>query len=208
MNRFLLASLWLGISLTAISAQEVDTDVYRTIDGRFNNPTNEEWGAARTPLLRFTGNGFTDSISVPPGIDRPNPRVVSNTLFAQEGLINDPMTLSDYTWVFGQFIDHDVALTEHPGEPFDIRVPAGDPQFDPLGLGDVFINMTRNGPIPGTGTSPDNPRQYDNDITSFIDGSAVYHSEQEAADWLRTFEGGRLKTSAGNLLPYNTVDGE
>ncbi|MEL6391121.1 MAG: peroxidase family protein, partial [Bacteroidota bacterium] len=208
MNKILLASLVLGLSLTSSFAQEVDTDVYRTIDGRFNNPNHEEWGAARTPLLRLTGNGFADSISVPPGIDRPNPRVVSNTLFAQDGLINDPMTLSDYTWVFGQFIDHDVALTEHPGEPFDISVPAGDPQFDPLGLGDVFINMTRNGHIPGTGTSPDNPRQYDNDITSFIDGSAVYHSEQEAADWLRTFEGGRLKTSAGNLLPYNTVDGE
>ncbi|MEZ4986842.1 MAG: peroxidase family protein [Saprospiraceae bacterium] len=36
----------------------------------------------------------------------------------------------------------------------------------------------------------------------------MYGSDQERADWLRTFEGGKLKVSAGNLLPYNTVTGE
>ena len=59
---------------------------------------------------------------------------------------------------------------------------------------------------PQTGTSVDNPRQQINEITAYIDGSAVYGSDDDRASWLRTFEGGRLKVSpraTGDLLPYN-----
>ncbi|WP_173021502.1 peroxidase family protein [Lewinella sp. W8] len=182
--------------------------MYRTIDGRFNNRINQQWGATHTPILRVTGNGFADGYSAPAGPERPNPRVISNAIFAQDGLLNDPVGLSDFTWVFGQFIDHDITLTEIPGEPIPIPVPMGDPNFDPFFTGNVMIPMTRNGQRFGTGLGPGNPREYDNEITAFIDGSAVYHSEESAAQWLRTGVDGKLKVSAGNLLPYNTVDGE
>ncbi len=43
-------------------------------------------------------------------------------------------------------------------------------------------------------------------ITAFLDGSVVYGSDQERADSLRTFSGGLLQTSEGDLLPFN-VDG-
>ena len=59
-----------------------------------------------------------------------------------------------------------------------------------------------------TGTSVSNPRQHVNMVTSFIDGSAVYGSDEKRANWLRTFKDGKLKVSQGNLLPYNTTDGE
>jgi len=36
----------------------------------------------------------------------------------------------------------------------------------------------------------------------------VYGSDEAVANWLRTFEGGKLKTSEHNFLPFNTVDGE
>ncbi len=36
----------------------------------------------------------------------------------------------------------------------------------------------------------------------------MYGSDEEHANWLRTFSGGKLKTSAGNLPPFNTYTGE
>ena len=190
-------------------SQEVDTRLTRTIDGSFNNLTNTDWGAAGTNLLRFTDNGYSDGVSTLAGDGkRPNPREISNILFAQESSIPDPNNLSDFCWVFGQFIDHDIGLTPDGSEPAFVEVPGGDPWFDPFRQGSAVIPMMRNAFDPSTGTSATNPRQHPNLITTFIDGSAVYGSDEERATWLRSFEGGKLKTSAGDMLPYNTNTGE
>jgi hypothetical protein len=108
---------------------------------------------------------------------------------------------------WGQFLDHDLDLTPaaSPAEPFNVQVPAGDPYFDPAGTGTQVIPLSRSKYDPATGTSAANPRQQVTVITSFIDGSAVYGSDPARAAALRTFIGGRLKTSAGNLLPFNTA---
>lgn len=49
-----------------------------------------------------------------------------------------------------------------------------------------------------------NPRQQTTLISAYIDASMVYGSDETRAAALRTFVGGALKTSAGNLLPFNT----
>ncbi len=197
------------LGLTAITlAQTVDTDVYRTIDGSFNNPDNPDWGAAGTNLQTTVGIAFTDSMSMPTGLNRKNPREISNTLFSQSGLVNDPLALSDFCWVWGQFIDHDIGLTPDGPEDATIQVPAGDIHFDPLGQGQAIIPMHRSRFDETTGTSPQNPRRFPNMITAFIDGSGVYGSDEERANWLRSFEDGKLKTSQGNMPPFNTVSGE
>lgn len=195
---------FLAFGWSSLSAQ--DPNLFRTIDGHGNNPNNPEWGAAHTTLLNKPGIGFADSIGAPAGADRPNPRYISNLIFNQPDLLPDPMVLSDYCWVFGQFMDHDLSLTVDGAEFHPIRVPAGDPNFDPLGFGTVMIPMMRNAFVGGS--SPENPRLYVNEITAFIDGSSVYGSEESHANWLRSFEGGKLKVSSGNMLPYNTIDGE
>ena len=208
MKRILLQVAVVLLLSSAVHAQETSILTVRTIDGTENNLTNPDWGSAGDNLLRITDVGYSDGVSVPGGLDRPNPRNVSNVLFAQEGLKNDVRGLSDYTWVFGQFIDHDIGLTPDGNEPAFIEVPRGDEWFDPGRSGNAIIPMMRNLFDPSTGTGPDNPRQHPNLITAFIDGSGVYGSDEERANWLRTFEDGKLKTSSGDLMPYNTVTGE
>lgn len=209
MEKRLLLAILIFASVLTIKAQSVDTDNYRTIDGTINNLEHTSWGAAGVNLIRFTDADYADGISAPAGPNRANPREISNALFAQENPINDPLNLSDFCWVWGQFIDHDIGLTDNSAtEPAMIPVPSGDPWFDPLESGQVMIPMMRNKYDEQTGTDLNNPRQHPNEITAFIDGSTVYGSDEHRANWLRTFTGGKLKTSTGNLMPFNTLSGE
>eukprot|EP01114_Cavostelium_apophysatum_P003725 TRINITY_DN13859_c0_g1_i1.p1 TRINITY_DN13859_c0_g1~~TRINITY_DN13859_c0_g1_i1.p1 ORF type:complete len:138 (+),score=26.04 TRINITY_DN13859_c0_g1_i1:443-856(+) len=54
---------------------------------------------------------------------------------------------------------------------------------------------------PATGTSATNPREQVNSATSFLDASTIYGSDLERCNMLRSFAGGRMKTSEGNLPP-------
>jgi len=97
---------------------------YRTIDGTGNNLTNPTWGSVGEQLSRTTSVSYLDGISVPGGVNRPNPRLISNALFNQDTVFHDPLNLSDFIWVFGQFLDHDITLvhndpTESAGIPVD-----------------------------------------------------------------------------------------
>ncbi len=181
----------------------------RSYDGTDNNVANPEWGAADTHFRTFTTVDYTDGISQPAALDRANPRTVSNALGSQEAFMPNELGLSDFIWGWGQFIDHDINLNDDaPLEPFDIDVPSCDPMFDPMCVGDKQIRMFRSKNDETTGTSTANPRRHINDITSYIDGSGVYGSDEVRADWLRSNVDGKLKVSANNALPYNTIDGE
>jgi len=50
-----------------------------------------------------------------------------------------------------------------------------------------------------------NPRQQTNELTSYLDGSAIYGSDEARAAALRTFSGGELAMSPGGLPPFNTA---
>jgi hypothetical protein len=180
--------------------------VYRSIDGTGNNLQHSDWGSAGTQLLRNTTVAYGDGISSPAGADRPNPRLISNLVLSQtEDIFND-RHLTQFIFQWGQFLDHDMDLTEeaHPFEFINIPVPIGDPQLDPDNTGTQSIMLFRSRYDTATGTSTSNPRQQINQITSYLDGSNVYGSDAVRAAALRTFVGGKLKTSDGNLLPYNT----
>lgn len=206
--RYLTLSGMLLFLITALSAQDLNRRLYRTIDGTFNNLANPEWGSAQENVrLLLPQMGYADGISAPGGTDRPNPREISNRIFEQNFMIHDPLQLSDYTWVFGQFIDHDVTFTPDSEVSLDIPVPEGDIFFDPRNTGTATIAMRRNIWDPSTGNSVDNPRRHPNIITAYLDGSAVYGSEPHMAEWIRSHKDGKLKVSEGNMLPFNTVTG-
>lgn len=181
----------------------------RSIDGYGNNEFHPEWGTAGAEIRHLTPLSYKDGIGQPSGEDRPNPRTISNTLLTQIGEIYDNHNLTDYTWVFGQFIDHDITLFRNSQtESAFISVPSCDPIFDPMCTGASLIPMMRNEPMPGSGTDVENPRSFANQITAYIDGSAIYGSDIERAEWLRSHVDGKLKVSTGDLLPFNTVNGE
>jgi len=133
-----------------------------------------------------------------PGVS--GPRQISNAVHAQSGSVPNARLMSDMVWQWGQFIDHDVSLTPAGGT----EVANIDTTGDPLFLG-TPIPFTRSIWDPTTGDSPGNPRQQVNELTSFLDGSQVYGSSETHANGLREMSGGRMATSTGNLLPFNTM---
>ncbi len=181
-------------------------DHFRSIDGSGNNALVPSAGAAGIALLRLVPPDYADGIAALAGADRPSARAISNTVSAQNESIPNEFGASDFLWQWGQFLDHDIDLTDgiDPPEEAAIPVPSGDPFFDPEGTGNVVIDFNRSLYDLNTGTSRDNPRQQINEITSWIDASMVYGSDSVRATALRTMDGtGRLRTSEGNLLPFN-----
>jgi hypothetical protein len=183
-----------------------ENDAYRTYDGSNNNLTDVLMGSTEQHLLRLVTADYSDGISALAGASRASARAISNAISAQTDSIPNDQNASDFVWQWGQFVDHDFTLSDgaDPAEPANIDVPIGDPYFDPASTGTKSISLNRTIYDSQTGTSTENPRQQINEITSWIDASNVYGSNDERAQALRTNDGtGRLKTSEGNFLPFN-----
>lgn len=174
---------------------------FRSIDGAANTGGA---GAAGVALLRLIPSAYGDGISTAAGAARQSARVISNLCCAQAAPMPDPGRRTNMVWSWGQFIDHDISLTDTGTENLPIPIPAGDPQFDPTNTGTQVFRFSRSVFAAGSGTSPTNVRAQTNAITAFLDGSMIYGSDQARANAMRTFTGGRMTTSAGDLPPFNT----
>jgi len=192
--------VWFTFALLLVQAAYADDPPLdpRSQDGSANHPA--DLGAAGTPLLRvapadYPGDRSGDLITTL----RPNPREISNSLCASVSETPNRRGLSGLVWQWGQFLDHDIDLTETHSEngSAPISVPAGDP------LGPNAIPFDRSDFDFATGT-PGIPREQINAITAFIDASQVYGSDPVTADSLRSLSGGRLLTGAANLLPLDS----
>lgn len=176
----------------------------RSIDGSGNNQADPAMGQALRPLRRRFASDYADGISALAGADRPSPREISNAVHAQTESVPNRAGLSDMFWQWGQFLDYDLDLSDgiDPPEPAPIPVPRGDAFFDPQGSGNQMIALNRS--RYDTAAAAGTPREQINEISAWIDASQVYGSNEERANSLRSFVGGRLRSSTGDLLPATT----
>lgn len=168
---------------------------YRTVDGSDNNLFNPALNAQGTDFNRLGPAHFADGISQP--TEGPNPRTISNVVVGQgDAAVTNPQGYSGMLYAWGQFLDHDLDLSNSDGvHHIDVTVPDGDAVF-PSGS---VIPMTRAEIDPATGTAG-HPATAVNAVTGWLDGSQVYGSTEAVAATLRLPDG-HMKTSEGGNLP-------
>ena len=209
--------LSLAVALTictvvlAGTASPADASMFaiRSLDGRGNNELHPSWGRANTLYLRLAPPDYRDGISRMEG--GPSPRYVSNRVFNDGGQnLFSENGVSQWGWVWGQFIDHDIGLrNEQPGESAPIAFNTNDPLeafTDDLGA----IAFSRTPAAPGTGVAT--PRQQVNTLSSFIDASNVYGVDSARLAWLRLgpvdSSGAPLMLTDDGYLPRVTARGD
>jgi len=168
-----------------------------SINGSGNNLADPSAGAVGTDETRIGPANFAPGTSDTP-VGGPDPRVISNTIMANDTNANDPGGRSAYIYAFGQFVDHDIDLNNDQvpdaANTLNIVVPQGDAYFTP----GFDISIIRGQIDPANGDAI-------NSVTSYLDLSQVYGSDAAIAASLRNADG-TLKTSAGGNLPI--VDGQ
>ncbi|XP_044923603.1 dual oxidase 2 isoform X1 [Mustela putorius furo] len=174
-------------------------------DGWFNNLRHHERGAAGSRLQRLLPANYKDGVYQALGEPLlPNPRRLSDA--AMRGAAGQPSRRNRTVLgvFFGYHVLSDLVSVETPGCPaefLNIHIPPGDPVFDPDRRGDVVLPFQRSRWDPETGRSPSNPRDLSNEVTGWLDGSAIYGSSHSWSDALRSFSGGQLASGPDPAFP-------
>jgi len=199
----------LGISSGSASAEDGGTSdapilgiwEVQSLSGANNNPFVPSAGRAGATYLRIGSARYADGRSTP--VSGPNVRNVSNRIFNDTNVnVFSERGVSQWGFVWGQFLDHTFGLRQENGTAANIPFTASDPleSFrNDLGT----IPFVRSAAAPGTGVS--NARQHVNTLTSFIDAEAVYGNTDVRLDWLRsgTVDGNPDNNSGSLLMPSN-----
>ncbi len=187
---------------------DLSMERFRTADGTCNNLKNPTYGAVDTPFRRLILPQYEDGISAPRGWmqsrgsplfsgpfspPNPSPRVVSVGVVRDRPAIEDRYTHILMQW--GQFMDHDLDFAPE-FEGCETCKVEGEEALEcapfPLPRDDTDVMVTRTDPesrgchqfrrsLPAcdeAGPTELRSREQINGITSFIDGSQVYHHNE------------------------------
>ncbi len=151
----------------------------RSIDGRGNNKKDPKVGTPLSLFKRLTYADYEDGVSSPAPRFK-NPREVSVNFFQFDDTQNYKKA-SDFLWLWGQFMDHDITLADiNKEELMNIKVPSCDRYFDISCTGSNEMIFPRSEHV-----MVDGVREHFNRVTSYIDGSMVYGSEAEPISFVR-----------------------
>nr|XP_023394848.1 LOW QUALITY PROTEIN: dual oxidase 2 [Loxodonta africana] len=209
------ALLLLGALLTGplnpAGAQDALTWEVQRYDGWFNNLRHHERGAAGYRLQRLVPANYADGVYQALGEPLlPNPRRLSDA--ATQGTAGQASHRNRTVLgvFFGYHVLSDLVSVERPGCPaefLNIRIPRGGPRVRlPTSAGDVVLPFQRSRWDPETGRSPSNPRDLTNQVTGWLDGSAIYGSSHSRSDALRSFSGGQLASGPDPAFPRDAQD--
>ncbi|XP_038066780.1 uncharacterized protein LOC119736842 [Patiria miniata] len=170
----------------------VTTAAYRTLDGTCNNIAQVDQGSIDTTLTRVTPIAYEDGFSEPrtqsvvDGEALPSARDVSRAVFDNgQAVIRE---LTALTMHFGQLTDHDLTAVHSQsgvdcsdcsveGECFSIPIDASDPVFGGVQSCFQFVRSSFETDSAGV-------RQHVNSITTYLDASFVYGSDDATASEL------------------------
>lgn len=192
-----------------------EPEKYRKIDGSCNNQGNSLLGKASTPFKRLLRTAYQDSIQEPRqrgenGDLLPNPREIALKIHDP---LENPAKISHFGVIFGQFIDHDFALSAATGfgsSPLKcfcfsnsedcVNIPTPDD--------DIFDDqrcqvLTRSAASFDKFDCSLGAREQLNTVTHWLDLSHQYGSNDFTANNLRSFIDGKLKT-----IRIGGMDGE
>ncbi|WP_083915201.1 peroxidase family protein [Ilumatobacter nonamiensis] len=183
----------IGASATTANAQTDETDVTvsndlaaalddgRTLDGSGNNLDDPTLGQVGTVYPRVADANYADGVGEL--VDGPDARYVSNRIFNDTNQnIFSENDLTHWSFVWGQFIDHTIALRDTGDEELVVPYDADDPLEEFTNdLGAIATSRS----VVADGTGLDTAREQVNTVSSFIDAFAVYGGSEERLDWLR-----------------------
>ncbi len=165
----------------------------RTVTGESNDLNEVAMGSAGEIFGR---NVRLDGTS-PQNIVDPNPRTISEELLARKAFIPaTSLSLLAASWL--QFEVHDWLSHgfNEPDEQFEIDLAPDDPWTHERPM---LVERSKQGPPTTDGGKP----TYRNTETHWWDASQVYGSTEFVQDMLRSREGGKLRLTPNDLLPFN-----
>lgn len=174
-------------------ATECQSQTVRSLTGRCTSAIDPALGEARRAQFSYfdvDSRKFNDE-----GLK--SARVVSNIVADQSGDTTNKNRINELFVFFGQFIDHDFALTPLSNEHKPIPIPDDDEHLSQSSL--EFRRSTRQ-KISSSSTK-ERPITV---LSSALDLSTVYGTDTDRNNFLRKPNSCKLKTSSGNFLPFNT----
>lgn len=205
--------------------------VFRSLDGSCNNLDKPWWGQPSTPFKRLLKSSYDDDLSMPrshsvTGVLLPDPRQLALKIHNSNGKVSETK-FSSFLALFGQFISHDLSLTDQVENTSNDRlcrctrdankldkncIPILIPREDTLNADQDCYEVLRSRPLGSKEfhqfyNKTTNKRQQLNSVTHWLDLSQVYGSSS-IINSIRAHKHGLLKSkssqSGETYLPYKS----